>query len=118
MTNKDQPIEVPGQTSIMDIEPLAYARTTDPETSHAAASSISSDAIRKSQQIVLDHLAAHGPMSDTQLVHNLTTWSLELMSPSGIRTRRRELTDLGFVEDSGGRVTLQSGRKAIVWAAS
>jgi DNA-binding Lrp family transcriptional regulator len=40
-----------------------------------------------------------------------------LMSPSGARTRRRELVDLGFVEDTGMRIKLRSGRLSAVWKA-
>jgi predicted ArsR family transcriptional regulator len=36
-------------------------------------------------------------------------------SPSGLRTRRHELTDIGYVEDSDLRVKTYSGRSAIVW---
>ena len=116
MTNVDQQVELPGQTSILDIEPLTspigHARNGDPETSHDAAASLSPDTIRLSQQRVLDYLYRWGPLTDTELVAALNGEQ----SPSGIRTRRRELADLGFVQDSGQRATLKSGRKAILWS--
>lgn len=108
----------------------AHARRTDPQTSHDAARSISSDKIRASQQAVLDVLAQRGPMSDADLVDlYVSGWTrhtdppefvgpLPMQSPSGIRTRRAELVELGKVVDSGERATLPSGRRAIVWKAA
>lgn len=96
----------------------AHARNTDPETSHAAARSITSERIRASQQIVLSILKTYGPLTDEDI------WSYVLglghrghLSPSGARTRRSELVALGRVRDTGERKTLASGRQAIVWAA-
>lgn len=93
----------------------AHARNSDPATSHAAADSLSSDKIRRSQLAVLGFLKAHGPMTDTGLVERYHQTPMQ--SPSGLRTRRRELTDKGLVYDTGERVVLDSGRKSIVWAA-
>jgi hypothetical protein len=95
---------------------VARARDTDPETSHAAAASLSSEKIRESQALVLGLLRADGPMTDETLVAVVEERELRL-SPSGARTRRKELVDLGLVEDSGGRVRTGSGRAAIVWRA-
>jgi hypothetical protein len=39
-------------------------------------------------------------------------------SPSGIRSRRAELTDLGLIIDSGRRTVTPSGRPCIVWTLS
>lgn len=93
----------------------AHARNSDPATSHAAADSLSSDKIRRSQLAVLGFLKAFGPMTDTALVERYARSPRQ--SPSGLRTRRRELTTKGLVYDTGKRVVLDSGRKAIVWAA-
>jgi hypothetical protein len=38
-----------------------------------------------------------------------------MASDQGIKSRRAELVAEGFVEDSGKRVILPSGRKSIVW---
>lgn len=100
----------------------ARARNTDPETSHAAAASLTVDTLRASQAAVLAALNSTGPMTDVSLVE----WYTEAakvdpdyprQSPSGIRSRRAELTAGGLVEDTGQRVRLESGRQAIVWQA-
>jgi hypothetical protein len=86
----------------------AAARGTDPLESHAAAASVN---VRRNQKTVLAAFDAYGPMTDQALVTRLDG----LMSPSGARTRRRELADMGLVEDTGLRVKLASGRQAAVW---
>lgn len=94
----------------------ALARTTDPETSHQAAESVTD--LRDKQRHVLAALAALGPSTDHQLVEDYAMLDLAPQSPSGIRTRRRELTDAGLVRDTGERRQLASGRNAIVWATT
>ena len=97
----------------VDLPLFAHARNSDPETSHQAAASIPSAAIRESQEMVLEALRGYGPMPDFHLVPLLAS----RMSPSGIRSRRSELVTLGKVVDTGKRVRTDSGRQAIVWAA-
>lgn len=101
--------------------PKAKARNSDPDTSHAAAESISSERIRKSQSAVLSCLKQQGPRHDALLISDYEAQQAEQgwpkQSPSGIRTRRSELVARGFVADSGGRQRLASGRMAIVWVA-
>jgi hypothetical protein len=101
----------------------AYARRTDPETSHAAAASIGEDSLRASQAAVLAVLRTHGPLVDVELDEmydqmRIDGWPIPEQSPSGLRTRRRELVDLGFVIDTGERGMLESGRRAILWRAA
>lgn len=97
----------------------ARARSTDPETSHAAARSVKD--LRSSQADVLVVLRRMVPMTDEELVETYQDLArsgfVRSQSPSGIRTRRSELVELGLVEDSGQRETLRSGRRAIVWKA-
>lgn len=93
--------------------PMAIARRTDPLTSHLAAASITSERIRKSQAEVLQLLAL-GPSCDEGIAERALTYNVR-QSPSGLRTRRNELVDLGQVIDSGERVRLRSGRMSIVW---
>lgn len=97
---------------------VAFARKTDPETSHEAADSFWGQAIRSSQQEVLDTLRRLGPLTDRALVAILYSADGPSQSPSGIRTRRSELWDMGLVYDSGLRNTAPSGRREIIWVAA
>lgn len=92
----------------------AVARRGDPDTSWAAAASLDPNVLRESQRVVLRLLREDGPMDDEHLVSRLAG----VLSPSGARTRRAELVAKGLVYDTGQRVTLLSGRKAIVWSAT
>ena len=93
----------------------AHARPSDPHTSHDAARSLSAGKLRDSQKAVLAHFRKLGPMTDTDLV-NVYVGSPQ--SRSGLRTRRRELTDRGLIEDTGSKKKLPTGRNAIVWRAT
>lgn len=97
---------------------VAFARSTDPETSHEAAESLSRHAIRNSQQEVLDTMRRWWPLTDRALVAILYSANGKGQSPSGIRTRRSELVDMGLVVDTGFRNTAPSGRREIVWAVA
>ena len=97
---------------LFDPEPRAVARRTDVWSSHEAAASVTR--IRESQKAVLYFLAGRSPMTDEELVANYNGLQ---QSPSGLRTRRSELVELGKVRDSGQRRVLRSGRRAIVWEA-
>lgn len=92
----------------------AFARSTDPETSHEAAASISAEHIRMSQKAVLGLLQTFGSMTHEQMVTR-RYGAHPIQSPSGIRTRCRELVRMGLIRDSGARQMLATGRKAIVW---
>lgn len=93
------------------------ARKTDPQTSHAAARSV--EGLRQRQSAVLSLLREYGPATHNQLIMRyiaaIQGGHVPIQSESGIRTRCCELVDLGRVVDSGQRVTLCSGRRAIVW---
>ena len=97
----------------------ANARRSDPVTSHAAAASIPTQKIRESQSAILSCFKLLGPRHDTLLVSCYEAQRVEQQwpkqSPSGIRTRRKELVSAGFLEDSGERQRLDSGRMSIVW---
>lgn len=106
------------------------ARASDPETSHAAASSIEQPKLRARQQAILAVLrgAPTGGLTDHELAKAYARWQelspqlptatpIPEQSPSGLRTRRAELTAMGLVHDTGDRRPLPSGRSAIVWAA-
>ena len=100
----------------------ARARTSDPATSHAAAASVNGK-LRETQNAVLRLLRLDGDLSDDQLLaaydnRRRHDSGFPPQSPSGLRTRRRELVALGLVRDSGRRTTTYSGRAAIVWTAT
>lgn len=95
-------------------EPQAVARHTDPETSHAAAASVTG--IRASQRMILGALQRHGSGTDEDIYEWLRNEGHKI-SLSGARTRRSELVRLKLVRDSGERRMLMSRRMAIVWRA-
>jgi hypothetical protein len=102
-------------------EARAVARRTDPETSHEAAASLRAEEIRRSQAAVLACLRRFGAMTDEQIAERYEgaryQYDWPAQSPSGLRTRRGEVVNAGFVEDSGLRRKLASGRRAIIWRA-
>lgn len=97
---------------------MPHAKTTDPETSHAAAASVKN--ITQTQQAILSIFDRFGSMVDDRLVelYNLKVvgGTAPRASLSGIKTRRKELVVRGLIQDSGDRRVLESGRRAIVWS--
>lgn len=101
----------------------AFARATDPLTSHQAAASVTN--ISATQAAILKILS-FGPMTDETLIYyydqqirmGADSRDFPRASESGIRSRRAELVRLALIEDSGLREKLQSGRKAIVWTVA
>lgn len=100
----------------------AYARTTDPETSHEAAVSFTISQLTRAQQDVYDVLWRYGPMEDVRLVRVYqglaslrSGGGIPIMqSPSGIRSRRAALVEAGLVEWTGDKVKIGS-RNHRVW---
>jgi hypothetical protein len=90
---------------------MPNARTTDPETSHEAAMSVTN--ITPLKQEILQRLMT--PMTDTDLYETLRTGSRLIVTESGVRSRRSELVQAGLVRDTGARQKLKTGRNAIVW---
>ena len=106
----------------------AHARTSDPSTSHAAAATLDQETLRASQEAVLSVFRTYeqyrelpyGMTGDEfaeiyPLARQRDPKAYPEQSPSGLRTRRRELVDMGFLLDTGQRRLLESGRWAIVW---
>ena len=95
------------------------ARTSDPDNSHAAARSL--DNLTERRQAVWAILLEHGPMTDEVLLAIYEQFAddglVPSQSPSGVRTRRNELTKRGLAVDTGQRGTTVSGRAAILWGA-
>ena len=99
---------------------MANARRTDPSTSHEAARSIRD--VPLNQRAVFDVLGAFGPLIDEDLIshydRSVVMWNNPQQSDSGIRTRRKELVDMGLVFDSGVKGRTEGGRASIRWEAT
>jgi len=106
---------------------FAYARNTDPETSHEAADSIADLTARQREVLYVMSKYRVGKVADHVLVedHVLRTEQ----SPQSIRSRRAELVKAGLVdraelvkaglvEHTGDYVKTVSGRRARVWAVT
>ena len=106
--------------------PLSYAvsRRTDPATSREAAASV----IDPSKGTYAKILAAFKTLdrygvgfTDEQLFdvwqnqHRRLGRDWPPISPSGLRSRRNELTRRGLIVDSGERAKTRAGRRSIVW---
>lgn len=94
---------------------IPKARNTDPETSHDAAASVRNQSITHKR--ILRLLDTYGPLCDTDIAYSLARGGdgTTSVSASGLRTRRSELVAKGYVEDSGLRSRLKSGRRSIIW---
>lgn len=97
---------------------MPSTRELDPSTSFEAARSIKTENITKTMSGILEILK-NGPRHDESLEQTYNALSISgvypYASPSGIRSRRAELVELGLVKDSGERVKTRSGRSSIVW---
>jgi hypothetical protein len=93
---------------------MPFARTTDPETSHEAAQSVTNITPLKAE--ILKRLMT--PMTDTELYTQIKFRSTLIVTESGVRSRRAELVQAGLVKDTGERQKLETGRNAIVWATT
>lgn len=93
----------------------AHARQADPDTSHAAAASVSR--ITETKRTLLDLLHAYGPMTHEQLID---AWRVTVNGPmasvtdQSIRSRCAELVRTGHVKACGEGVTA-SGRRTKIW---
>lgn len=94
------------------------ARNTDPQTSHAAAASVTLETLTQTQALVLQTLQTHGPMTDEQLCMRIADVQHSPVSVSGVRTRRSELVAAGKIVDTGKRLRTRTGRQAIVWGVA
>jgi len=90
----------------------------DPDTSRAAAESISVEKISETQERVLVVYRFHGPLSDEQLEEFFLDYWPDSATSQGIRSRRGELVRKGLVVDTGKRSTTRYGRSCVVWRAS
>jgi hypothetical protein len=94
-------------------------RKTDPVTSEEAAKSIPVPSLSNSRKAILDIFKKHKALHDEDLGAIYSTLasdgSAPYLSPSGLRSRRAELRDMGYLEDSGDRGKTYSGRSTIIW---
>lgn len=97
----------------------AHARRRDPATSHAAAESVTPKLTITRRALLKALRLLARPVTDHEIARYYPGIAqndgLPGQSPSGLRTRRKELVDLGLVRDSGWTATLPSGRKATLW---
>jgi hypothetical protein len=95
---------------------MPHARTTDPLTSHEAASSVNNVETTK---LAIKYLLMVSPKTDLDLIEAYEIGAMmgkwPNASQSGIRTRRAELVAQGEVEATGEKVKLPSGRSANLW---
>lgn len=88
------------------------ARSSDPETSHQAARSVRG--LSHTHQLVLRTFRLAGELTDEELAARFLAGGITI-SPSGLRSRRRELVDQRRLVDSGRRRRTRAGRATIVW---
>ena len=91
----------------------AYARTTDPGTSHAAAQSMQGSEASRTERLVLQALILQPEGLTTHEMVPLIHMPYESVTP-----RIAPLVRQGLVVDSGIRRTGRSRRKCIVWRAT
>jgi hypothetical protein len=100
----------------------ARARNTDPNTSHEAAEGITESALRANQIAVLECIRLMGPTHDERMIEFYNSRRKEQAWPSqgdsGLRTRRRELVDGGFVRDTGRTTKTTGNGTTKIWEAT
>ncbi len=109
----------PGEskTPIKDIRTPAKAkvRRNDPGTSFQAAIGQSPKATSRLYGAIYAILTAQ-PMTDDRLLFYMGRSSVP-HTPSGVRSRRNELVEAGWVRDSGKKAPSDAGQPSIVWEA-
>lgn len=99
-------------------EPDPRARRTDPETSVGAAESVNKKKATRTQDAIDSIFLDMGPLTDDEVWVELISRGLtHLTSPSGARTRRHELVEMGRLRDSGKRKRGKTNRQMILWEA-
>ena len=94
------------------------ARSTDPQTSHDAAKKVRG--VSAVHSTILMILWQRGPLTDPQIAEyyyeRVADGSAPMHSESGLRTRRKELVDMGKISPAAWKEKLSTGRYATVWA--
>lgn len=91
----------------------AYARATDPATSHEAAAGISDDETRTSEQAVLSAFRLYGPMTLDELEATIRSEFPGRWSDQRVRTAQSNLRKRGLLEAKGIHRPA-SGRKRMI----
>ena len=100
-----------------DVERGFIARRTDRSTSHAAARSVRNQTATHAR--LVEVMERYGPATDEEIaayygnLAQLFDWPP--VSPSGLRSRRAELVDLGTIVDTGEKGRTTSGRSCTIW---
>lgn len=107
----------PKQTPIKDMRPPAKSkvRRMDPGTSFSAALAQTPEKTR-GLYIAIRQILDRKPMTDEELLA-LFQSKHKSVTPSGVRSRRAELVDAGWVRDSGEKRLTAAGSPSIVWEA-
>jgi len=92
-------------------DPRKMARRSDPATSFQAAASVD---LTNGQKIVMAAFRVRNQMTDDELVNLVAELRLKL-SPSGCRSRRKELVERGILRDSGVKALTPHKRTTTVW---
>jgi hypothetical protein len=91
-------------------------RPNNPSTSWEAAISVTSDTAIDLYRRIRKALLLGTGLTDEELVERMVYLFPSFnFSPSGLRSRRSELVEAGWVEDSGEKRPTRAGRPAIVW---
>lgn len=106
-------------TSLPSLKKVAATATPkvrhrDPHTSYSAAVAQTPERSLKLYQAIRIVLTGVGPMTDEEL-HDFLQKKNFKHTTSGLRTRRSELADAGWVRDSGNKRPTAAGSPAIVW---
>ena len=105
-----------GHPSLFDAMPAPAARFTDPPTSHLAAASVTTAAQRDSHRLVLDLLAARGPLTDFALAAEATRVLGRTVKQTSLGVRRKELVTAGLVCEHDRAGVSDTGSPCIRWA--
>lgn len=118
---RKKPVKPTGNPFANEVEharKVAHARSTDPSTSQIAALKVSSN-LSENQQSVLEAFIEGGAMTDVELVRfyqsNTGSFFWPLQSESGLRTRRKELTDVGLIVNTLRKIRVDGHGLSIVW---
>lgn len=99
------------QQDLWSVPPEAPVRRGDPVTSKNAAKTVN---VTRGRAQVLEVLRSLRCATDEELTAEVKRRGI-VLSDSGIRTRRAELCDAGYVVASGEYGVTKSGRKSIIW---